>query len=128
MAYILKKNKKNLSIAGLFILSFIWGANIPFMKVALDFSGPAELSFLRNFFGSVVLFGLLALLKKPIFIKEAPKLILLGLFQTAGFTGFLIWALVEGGASRTAILVFTMPLWVSVMAWPFLQEKLSTLQ
>ena len=128
MAYILIKNKKNLSIAGLFILSFIWGANIPFMKVALDFSGPAELSFLRNFFGSVVLFGLLALLKKPIFIKEAPKLILLGLFQTAGFTGFLIWALVEGGASRTAILVFTMPLWVSVMAWPFLQEKLSTLQ
>jgi len=75
-----------------------------------------------------VLFGLLALLKKPVFIKEAPKLILLGLFQTAGFTGFLIWALVEGGASKTAILVFTMPLWVSVMAWPFLQEKLSTLQ
>ena len=122
------KNKKFLSIAGLIFLSLVWGANIPFMKVALDFSGPAEFSFLRNFFGSIVLFGLLALLKKPVFIKEAPKLILLGLFQTAGFTGFLIWALVEGGASKTAILVFTMPLWVSVMAWPFLQEKLSTLQ
>jgi drug/metabolite transporter (DMT)-like permease len=122
------KNKKFLSIAGLIFLSLVWGANLPFMKVALDFSGPAEFSFLRNFFGSIVLFGLLALLKKPVFIKEAPKLILLGLFQTAGFTGFLIWALVEGGASKTAILVFTMPLWVSVMAWPFLQEKLSTLQ
>ena len=122
------KDKKFLSIASLLFLSLVWGANIPFMKVALDFSGPAEFAFLRNFFGSLVLFAFLVLLKKPIFVKEASKLFILGLFQTAGFTGFLIWALVEGGASKTAILVFTMPLWVSMMAWPFLQEKLSTIQ
>ena len=122
------KNKKKLAIIGLLLLSIIWGSNIPFMKSALDFSGPAEFSFLRNFFGSLVLFALLVLLKKPILVKEAPKLIILGIFQTAGFTGLLVWALVEGGASKTAILVFTMPLWVSMMAWPLLQEKLSTAQ
>ena len=122
------KNNKKIAIIGLLLLSIIWGSNIPFMKSALVFSGPAEFSFLRNFFGSLVLFALLALLKKPILVKEAPKLIILGIFQTAGFTGFLVWALVEGGASKTAILVFTMPLWVSMMAWPLLKEKLSTAQ
>ena len=122
------KNNKFLSVVGLFSLSIIWGANVPYMKAALDFSGPAEFAFLRNFFGAVVLFGILLLLKKPILIKEAPKLFILGLFQTAGFTGFLIWALLEGGASKTVILVFTMPLWVAMMAWPLLRERLTTTQ
>jgi len=121
-------NNEKLAISGLLLLSIIWGSNIPFMKIALDFSSPSEFAFLRNFSGSVILFTLLLLLKKPILIKEAPKLIVLGLFQTAGFTGFLLWALIEGGASKTAILVFTMPLWVSMMAWPILQEKLSSAQ
>jgi len=122
------KNNKLLSIVGLFVLSIIWGANVPYMKAALDFSGPAEFAFIRNFFGAIVLFGILLVLKKPILIREAPKLFVLGLFQTAGFTGFLIWALLEGGASKTVILVFTMPLWVAMMAWPLLRERLSTVQ
>ena len=98
------------------------------MKVALNFSGPAEFAFLRNFFGAIILFVILLFLKKPIFIKEAPKLFVLGIFQTAGFTGFLIWALMEGGASKTAVLTFTMPMWVALMSWPFLQEKLTPWQ
>ena len=122
------KNKKLLSIVGLCFVSIIWGANVPYMKAALDFSGPAEFAFLRNFFGAVVLFGILLILKRPILIIEAPKLFVLGLFQTAGFTGFLIWSLLEGGASKTVILVFTMPLWVAMMAWPLLRERLSTVQ
>ena len=121
-------NKKILAVGGLILLSVIWGANVPYMKMALSFSGPAEFAFLRNFFGAIVLFVIICVLRKPIFIKEAPKLFILGLFQTAGFTGFLIWALLEGGASKTVVLTFTMPLWVSLMAWPLLKEKLTQLQ
>ena len=121
-------NKKFLAVGGLLLLSVIWGANIPYMKVALSFSGPAEFAFMRNFFGAIVLFIIIFLLRKPILIKEAPKLFILGLFQTAGFTGFLIWALIEGGASKTAVLTFTMPLWVALMAWPLLKEKLTQSQ
>ena len=122
------KNKKILAVTGLLLMSIIWGSNIPYMKVALNFSDPAQFVFLRNFFGAMTLFVILLCLRKPIFIKEAPKLFVLGLFQTAGFTGFLIWALVEGGASKTAILTFTMPLWVALMAWPLLQERLTLSQ
>jgi drug/metabolite transporter (DMT)-like permease len=48
---------------------------------------------------------------------------LLGLLQTCGFTGLLIWALVEGGAGKTAVLSYTMPFWVMLFAWPLLGEK-----
>jgi drug/metabolite transporter (DMT)-like permease len=84
------KNKKILAVGGLLLMSIIWGSNIPYMKIALDFSGPAEFAFLRNFFGAMVLFLILLILGKPILIKEASKLFILGLFQTAGFTGFII--------------------------------------
>jgi drug/metabolite transporter (DMT)-like permease len=116
------------AVIAVVLLSVIWGTNVPYMKVALNFSGPAEFAFLRNFFGAIILFAILLFLKKPIFIKEAPKLFILGIFQTAGFTGFLIWALMEGGASKTAVLTFTMPMWVALMSWPFLQEKLTLWQ
>ena len=116
------------AVIAVVLLSVIWGTNVPYMKVALNFSGPAEFAFLRNFFGAIILFVILLFLKKPIFIKEAPKLFVLGIFQTAGFTGFLIWALMEGGASKTAVLTFTMPMWVALMSWPFLQEKLTLWQ
>ena len=116
------------AVAAVVLLSVIWGTNVPYMKVALNFSGPAEFAFLRNFFGAIILFVILLFLKKPIFIREAPKLFVLGIFQTAGFTGFLIWALMEGGASKTAVLTFTMPMWVALMSWPFLQEKLTLWQ
>ena len=95
------------AVIAVVLLSVIWGTNVPYMKVALNFSGPAEFAFLRNFFGAIILFVILLILKKPIFIKEAPKLFVLGIFQTAGFTGFLIWALMEGGASKTYVLNFT---------------------
>ena len=116
------------AVIAVVLLSVIWGTNVPYMKVALNFSGPAEFAFLRNFFGAIILFVILLFLKKPIFIKKAPKLFVLGIFQTAGFTGFLIWALMEGGASKTAVLTFTMPMWVALMSWPFLQEKLTLWQ
>jgi drug/metabolite transporter (DMT)-like permease len=67
-------------------------------------------------------------MRKPLRAKEMPTLILLGIMQTSGFTGLLIWALVEGGAGKTAVLTYTMPFWVMVLAWPMLGEKLRGLQ
>jgi drug/metabolite transporter (DMT)-like permease len=69
----------------------------------------------------IFLFMLMA--KKPLELKEFPTMLLLGLLQTCGFTGLLIWALVEGGAGKTAVLAYTMPFWVMLFAWPWLGEK-----
>jgi drug/metabolite transporter (DMT)-like permease len=36
---------------------------------------------------------------------------------------FQTWALVEGGPGKTAVLIFTMPIWTLLMAWPLLGER-----
>ena len=56
--------------------------------------------------------------------KAIAGIILLGLFQTAGFLGFTFWALVERGAGKTAVLVYTMPFWVLILARLFLGERI----
>jgi len=72
--------------------------------------------------------GVLLALKKPLRPKEVPTLMLLGILQTCGFTGLIIWALVQGGAGKTAVLTYTMPFWVMVLAWPLLGEKIRGMQ
>jgi drug/metabolite transporter (DMT)-like permease len=51
-------------------------------------------------------------------------MLVLGLLQSCGFTGVLIWALVEGGAGKTAVLTYMMPFWVMLFAWPMLGERI----
>jgi drug/metabolite transporter (DMT)-like permease len=36
---------------------------------------------------------------------------------------FQTWALVEGGPGKTAVLIFTMPIWTLLLAWPILGER-----
>jgi len=124
-------NSKKITIrafAALILLTIIWGYNWVVMKSALAYAGAFEFAALRTVIGSLCLFAVVLYMRKPLRVKEMPTLILLGILQTSGFTGLLIWALVEGGAGKTAVLTYTMPFWVMVLAWPMLGEKLRGLQ
>jgi drug/metabolite transporter (DMT)-like permease len=112
----------------LMVLTVIWGYNWVVMKSALEYAGAFQFAALRTVLGAVCLFAVIMYMRKPLRVREMPTLILLGLLQTSGFTGLLIWALVEGGAGKTAVLTYTMPFWVMVLAWPSLGEKLRGLQ
>jgi len=120
-----KKNQNLIAFLALMLLCIIWGYNWVVMKNALHFSGPYDFAALRTILGALCLFIVMLILKKPFKIQEIPRLIVLGLLQTAGFTGLLVWALVEGGAGKTAVLTYTMPFWTMLLAWPLLGEKLS---
>ena len=120
-----KKNQNLMAFLALMLLCLIWGYNWVVMKNALHFSGPYDFAALRTILGALCLFIVMVVLKKPFKIQEIPRLIVLGLLQTAGFTGLLVWALVEGGAGKTAVLTYTMPFWTMLLAWPLLGEKLS---
>ena len=120
-----RKNQTLMAFLALLLLCLIWGYNWVVMKNALHFSSPFDFAALRTVLGALCLFIVMAILKKPFSIKEIPSLIVLGLLQTAGFTGLLVWALVEGGAGKTAVLTYTMPFWTMLFAWPLLGEKLS---
>ena len=108
----------------LFLLTLIWGYNWVVMKTAVQFATPFQFTALRTSLGAVVLFVILAITKRPLKLREFPTMLLLGLLQTCGFTGLLIWALVNGGAGKTAVLSYTMPFWVMLFAWPVLNEKI----
>jgi drug/metabolite transporter (DMT)-like permease len=116
------------AVSALLILAVIWGYNWVVMKRALDFIGPFQFGALRTFFAAILLFGMLWLLKKPLRIQHLSRVAVIGLLQTSGFTGLIIWALVEGGAGKVAVLTYTMPFWVMVLAWPMLGEKIRGMQ
>ena len=113
-----------MAFLALMLLCLIWGYNWVVMKNALHFAAPFDFAALRTVLGALCLFIVMLILKKPFSIKEIPSLIVLGLLQTAGFTGLLVWALVEGDAGKTAVLTYTMPFWTMLLAWPLLGEKL----
>lgn len=112
------------AFSALILLTLIWGYNWVVMKTALQFAGPFQFAAIRTLFGALFLFAIIFYTKRPLWLKNWPVILLLGLLQTCGFTGLLIWALVEGGAGKTAVLTYTMPFWVLLLAWPLLHEKI----
>ncbi len=112
------------AILALAALALIWGYNWVIMKRALHDSGPFTFAALRALLGALALFALLAARRWSLRPAHLPGVLVLGLLQTTGFLGFVLWALVSGGASRTAVLAYTMPLWLLVLAWPLLGERI----
>lgn len=108
---------------GLLILTVVWSLNWSVMKVAMRDSGPFTFSALRYVIGTLVLFALLALRRNA--LKPTPWLptIVIGLMQTTAFQALAQWALVSGGAGKTALLAYTMPFWVVPLAWWWLHDK-----
>jgi drug/metabolite transporter (DMT)-like permease len=117
------QNQTIKAFTALFLLTLIWGYNWVVMKLALQYASPFQFAALRTFLGALMLFLVLFLSKRPMKLQELPTMLLLGVLQTCGFTGLLIWALVSGGAGKTAVLCYTMPFWVMLFAWPLLGEK-----
>jgi drug/metabolite transporter (DMT)-like permease len=104
------------AFAALLMLTLIWGYNWVVMKLGVQYASPFQFAALRTFLGAAMLFLVLVLTKRPLALKEFPTMLALGLLQTCGFTGLLIWALVSGGAGKTAVLAYTMPFWVMLFA------------
>lgn len=115
-------------LAALALLSMIWGYNWVVMKVAISDCPPLLFATLRVWLSVIVLIPLIIWLKRPLRMPSARYIIPFGLLQTTGFIGLALWALEYGGAGKTAILVYMMPLWLIVFAWPLLGEKLHGLQ
>ena len=116
------------ALASLAVLTFIWGYNWVVMKVALAYSGPFVFAAMRTFLGGACLLALLLVVRKPFLPKRPGSAMLLGLFQTTLFIGLVCWALVSGHAGKSAVLAYTMPFWVILLAPFFLGERLKGLQ
>ena len=119
---------RDLGALALALLALIWGYNWVVMKIGLEYAQPFTFSALRTFLGALSLFALLLVLRRP--LRPPPLLwtIAIGLLQTTGFVGLLMWALESGGAGKTSVLTYTMPFWLLLLAWAFLGERLRGVQ
>jgi drug/metabolite transporter (DMT)-like permease len=109
-------------------MSIIWGYNWVVMKEALRFCDAFVFAAIRVFPAAIILFGILLWTKKDWRPRQVKWTVLLGLLSTTVGLGLPIWALVSGTAGKTAVLLYTMPFWVIILAWPILGERIRGLE
>lgn len=112
------------ALSALGVLALVWGYNWVAVKMALEYTGPFTFAAARSLGGGLVLLLIVLACGRLRWPRRPGFTLLLGLLQTALFTSFTCWALVQGGAGKSAVLVFTMPFWVILLAPLVLGEKL----
>ena len=107
----------------LIVLSLLWGYTWVMAKEGLDFAPPVAFAAQRCVGGALALLLVLKLSGRSLRWVAPGATLAIGLVQVAGFTLLQTWALVEGGPGKTAVLIYTMPIWTLLLAWWFLDER-----
>ncbi|HKB82199.1 MAG TPA: EamA family transporter [Burkholderiales bacterium] len=110
------------------VLVILWGYSWITAKIGLNYASPMDVVALRLELGILTLFIGLIWTGRPLKPQHWQALLMIGLIQTGAFLLLNTWALSEGGPGKTSVLVFTMPFWVLVFAWPMLHERIRGLQ
>lgn len=108
----------------LLVLSVIWGYTWVLAKQALAYAPPFAFAAERCVGGALALLLAVKLMGRSFTLIAPGAMLAIGLTQVTGFMAFQTWALVEGGPGKTAVLVFTMPIWTLLIAWPVLGERI----
>jgi drug/metabolite transporter (DMT)-like permease len=93
------------------------------MKFGLQYAHPVIYNIERTFIAIALVFAVLFWERRPLKPESWMAVIVTGFFQTTINFGATTMALAGGGAGRTAVLVFTMPFWTMLIAWPVLHER-----
>ena len=107
----------------LFILTVLWGMNWMAMKFGLRYAHAAVYNVDRVLVAVAFLFAVMRWEGRPFWPRSWIAVIVTGFFQTTINFSATTMALEGGGAGRTSVLVFTMPFWTMLIAWPVLHER-----
>jgi drug/metabolite transporter (DMT)-like permease len=114
---------KRAAYGALVFLTLIWGLNWIAMKYGLRYGHPVIYNIERTLVAIALLFAVMALGRRSLKPESWTAVVVTGFFQTTINFGATTMALAGGGAGRTAVLVFTMPFWTMLIAWPVLNER-----
>lgn len=120
--HLLVRTRRGAYVA-LVALTLIWGFNWIMLKFALSRVDPVTLNAQRTWIAVVVLFAVLLWQRRPFWPASWIAVIVTGFFQTTINFSATTMALAGGGVGRTSVLVFTMPFWTLIIAWPVLHER-----
>jgi len=112
-------------------LGLVWGITWPVMKIALNEIPPLTMRGSAAVLGAVTYYLLCVFMRRNLRIPS-PKAwahILVGsLLNIVAFSLFSAFAQLVATTSRVAILAYTMPIWSTLLAWPFLGERPNRVQ
>src|SRR5262245_51745861 len=113
----------------LVLLCLGWGITWPMMKIALDEIPPFSMRVASLTLGVATLTSLSLLQGRSLRIPSLRTLVHLcaaSFFNIVAFSVFTPFAQMSAATSRVAIVVYTMPIWATLMARPILGERLTT--
>ena len=125
---LLRVHSRRAAYVALALLTLVWGFNWIVMKAALMHAHPLAFNVHRTSIAVAVLFVALAARGGRMWPHRWRAVIVTAFFQTAINFGATTLAVAGGGAGRTSVLVFTMPFWTLLIAWPVLHERIRTAQ
>jgi drug/metabolite transporter (DMT)-like permease len=114
---------KRAAYGALALLTLIWGMNWIAMKFGLHYAHPVIYNIERTLIAIALLFSVMLWERRALKPESWTAVVVTGFFQTTINFGATTMALAGGGAGRTAVLVFTMPFWTMLIAWPVLHER-----
>ena len=117
-----------LGVTALVLMSVFMGYNWVVVKVGLSYAQPFTFAALRTFFAALVMFAVLAVLRRPLKPQVLGTTVIFSLLYTTIPIGLQMLALERGGAGHVAVLAWVMPFWLLLLAWLFLGEHLRGLQ
>ena len=126
--FALSVGSRRAAYAALALLTLIWGMNWIAMKAALVHAHPLEFNVHRTWLAALVLLGVMIARRRRIWPHSWRAVLVTAFFQTTINFGATTMAVAGGGAGRTSVLVFTMPFWTLLLAWPVLHERVRGLQ
>jgi drug/metabolite transporter (DMT)-like permease len=104
-------------------LAVCWGYNWVVMKIGLHDSGPVAFAAIRCLGGAIILGFVLLALRRSFRIVEPLTVVVIGLLQTSAAQGLIAMALHGGQAGKSAVLNYTLPVWVMILGFLFLKER-----
>ncbi|MRG87337.1 EamA family transporter [Salinibacillus xinjiangensis] len=107
------------------VVTLIWGYAWILMKSALQYMGPFTFSAFRFGTGALTMLIVLWLMK----VGKPPKgkwghLIIVGILQTSIVFLLVMYGMIFVEAGKSSVLLYSMPIWSSLLAAKFLTEKI----
>lgn len=122
-------NKTVVNASLLIFIILTWGYSWVLMKIGLQFFGPFTFAAWRCGVGGLVMLPFL--IHNKITLPKRDKLLdylIIGLFQTTLMFGLMLYGMRFVTAGKTAVLLYTMPIWTSLILQFVLKEKLNSLK
>lgn len=115
--------RSGVALAALGLIALVWGYNWVVMKRAVAEVDPFDFLGWRFVLAAVCLFAVLRARRQPLRLAHAGHVIAIGLILTGATFVLMTWALVAGAAGKVAVLSYSMPFFVTLLAWPVLGER-----